>query len=196
MENLTQSDSQPHKQTRKRTPAQRLWSIHWWMAAIYLLLFVGGNYMAELPREVTYRGTLYGLHKSLGVITMGLLTARIFYLLLKLGKKKLAKRPLPNWQRVQAIGLHTVLYIFMLVVPLSGWFFSNSFDKEVALFGLTLPRLFPPDKTLAEVGKTLHFWLAYSFLAFIFLHTLDQRKFLRATLRRWIQALQKRFIVS
>lgn len=196
MENLAQPDRQLPRQPRKKTSAQRLWSIHWWMAAVYLLLFVGGNFMSNLPREVTYRGALYGWHKSLGVLTMGLLTARIFYLLLKLRKKKPAKRPLPNWEKVQAIALHTLLYLFMLIVPVSGWFFSNSFDKDVALFGLTLPRLFPPDKALAEVGRNLHFWLAYSFLAFIVLHSLDQRKFLRATLRRSRQSFQKRFTAS
>jgi cytochrome b561 len=196
MESQTQLNSQPQKQPRKKTPAQRLWSIHWWMTAIYLLLFVGGNVMAELPKEVTYRGTLYGWHKSLGVVTMGLLTARIFYLLLKLGKKKPAKRPLPSWERIQAIALHTLLYLFMVIVPVSGWFLSNSSDREVALFGLVLPRLFPPDKALVEVGRNLHFWLSYSFLAFILLHSLDQWKFLRATLRRSLQAIQKRFIVS
>lgn len=196
MENLTQPDRQRQKQPRQKTAAQRLWSIHWWMAAVYLLLFVGGNFMSDLPKEVTYRGTLYGLHKSLGVLTMGLLTARIFYLLLKLRKKKPAKRPLPTWEKVQAIALHTLLYLFMLVVPVSGWFFSNSFDKDVALFGLTLPRLFPPNKVLGEAGRNLHFWLSYSFLALIVLHTLDQRNFLRATLRRSRQAFQKRFIAS
>ncbi|MCY7283438.1 MAG: cytochrome b [Cyanobacteria bacterium CAN_BIN43] len=196
MENLTRLDTQRLKQPRKKTPAQGLWSIHWWMAAIYLLLFAGGSFMSELPREATYRGALYGLHKSLGVVTMGLLTARIFYLLLKSGKKKLAKRPLANWERVQAIALHTLLYLFMLIVPVSGWFFSNSSDREVALFGLTLPRLFPPDKALAEVGRNLHFWLSYSFLALVLLHSLDQRKFLRATWRRSLQAFQKRFIAS
>ncbi len=196
MESLTQPDSQRQKQPCQKTPAQRLWSIHWWMAAVYLLLFVGGNFMSDLPKEVTYRGTLYGLHKSLGVVTMGLLTARIFYLLLKLRKKKPAKRPLPNWDRVQAIALHTLLYLFMLIVPVSGWFFSNSSDREVALFGLTLPRLFPPDIASADVGRNLHFWLSYSFLAFIILHSLDQRKFLRATLRRSLQAFQKRFTPS
>jgi cytochrome b561 len=188
---LLQSQEQPKKTQRKKSAAQRLWSIHWWMAIVYVLLFVGGTYMSQLPRAVAYRGAMYDFHKSLGVITMALLTVRILFVLLKLQRKSPAKRPLPNWERVQAIALHTLLYGFMLVVPLSGWFFSNSFGKGVAVFGIPMPHLFPADKGLAELGRSLHFWLAYTFLAFIALHSLDQRKYLRATLRRWFQRFRK-----
>lgn len=147
--------------------------------------------MATLQGDVSYRGSLYDFHKALGVLTMGLLTARILVLLLSLRWKTAAKRPLPKADRIWAIALHTILYLFMFVVPLSGWFLSNSFDKDVSFFGLLLPRLFPTDKAVAELGRSLHFWLAYAFLAFIFLHTIDERKFLRATLRRFFQSVRK-----
>ena len=149
--------------------------------------------MSQLPRDASFRGELYDFHKSLGVLTMGLLTARILFLLIKLQqqRKPTAKRPLPKWERVQAIALHTVLYAFMLIVPLSGWFFSNSYGKDVAFFGLPMPTLFPADKAMGELGRSIHFWIAYIFLAFITLHTLDQRKFLRATFRRWLQFTRK-----
>ncbi len=68
----------------------------------------------------------------------------------------------------------------MLVVPLSGWFFSNSFDKDVSLFVIPLPRLFPANRPLADLGRSLHFWLAYTFLMCIAAHALVQWKFLRA----------------
>lgn len=161
------------------------------MAGIYLILFVVGTYMATLQGDVSYRGSLYDFHKALGVLTMGLLTARILFLLLSLRWKPAAKRPLPKGDRIWAITLHTILYLFMFVVPLSGWFLSNSYDKDVSFFGLLLPRLFPADQAVAELGRSLHFWLAYAFLAFIFLHTIDERKFFRATLRRCFQSLRK-----
>ncbi|MGI0485737.1 cytochrome b [Pantanalinema rosaneae CENA516] len=191
MNKVANSNTQPRKAPKSKTFAQRLWSLHWWMAGIYLILFVGGTYMASLSGDVSYRGSLYNFHKALGVLTMGLLTARILFLLLSLRWKSAAKRPLPKGDRIWAIVSHTVLYVFMFVVPLTGWFFSNSYDKDVSFFGLLLPRLFPPDNAVAALGRSLHFWLAYAFLAFIFLHTIDERKFLRATFRRFSQSVRK-----
>ncbi|MBC6420325.1 MAG: cytochrome b/b6 domain-containing protein [Hormoscilla sp. SP12CHS1] len=84
----------------------------------------------------------------------------------------------------------------MLAVPLSGWFFSNSYDKDVAFFGIVLSRLFVVNKGIAEFGRSMHFWLAYSFLAFIVLHAIDQWKLLRATVRRYYKAVVKKFASS
>ncbi|MBC6452198.1 MAG: hypothetical protein GDA43_02520 [Hormoscilla sp. SP5CHS1] len=47
------------KRKKKKTISQRLWSLHWWMAAIYVPIFVVGTYMADLSRNVSYRGMLY-----------------------------------------------------------------------------------------------------------------------------------------
>jgi cytochrome b561 len=177
--------------SRKPNPSRVLWSLHWWMAALYLLLFVGGTFMANLTGPVSYRGSLYDFHKSLGVITMGLLTSRILYLLLKLQRHSPPKRPVPDWARIRDVALHSLLYGFMLVVPLTGWFFSNSFDKDVSLFFIPLPRLFPPNRPLADLGRNLHFWLSYTFLAMVAAHTLVQWKFLRAQMRRYGQGLRR-----
>jgi cytochrome b561 len=37
---------------------------------------------------------------------------------------------------------------------------------------------------MVEVGRSLHFWLGYTFLAFVILHILDQKKVVRANWRR------------
>lgn len=180
------------KPKKKKTVSQHLWTVHWWMAAIYVLLFAGGTYMADLERGVSYRGALYDFHKSLGVTTMILLSGRIFLLLRKLQRKKTAAtRPLPEFERIRTVALHSLLYFFMLAVPFTGWMLSNAYDKDVALFGIGLPRLFPVNKELAELGRSAHFWLAYTFLAFIAVHAIDQWKFLRATVRRFWQSALK-----
>lgn len=180
------------KPRKKKTVSQHLWAVHWWMAALYSLLFVGGTYMATLERSVSYRGALYDFHKSLGVTAILLLTGRMFILLRKLQGQKPAGRPLAKFDRIRTVALHTLLYVFMLGVPLSGLFFSNSFkSNNVRLFGIPLPDLFPQNSALVDLGRSLHFWLAYTFLAFVALHALDQWKFLRATGRRFWQAARK-----
>lgn len=187
---------QPNKATiakRHKAAAQRLWFLHWLMAVFYLALFAGGLYMADLPREVSYRGSLYTFHKTLGVFVMSLLLARISVLLgivLHKYRRHLPKTTL-RWWRMAA--LHTALYTFMLLVPLSGYLFSNANAKDVVIFGtnIVLPPLIEPDKEQAELGRSAHFWLSYTFLTFVLLHGLDQRKYLRAVVRRAYKAIVK-----
>jgi cytochrome b561 len=178
------------KPGKKKSAAQRLWFLHWLMTFFYVPLFIGGKYMVELSDTVTYRGIFYDWHKVLGATVMALLLARISFLLLTLQHKYRRRQPKRPNDWVKTVALHTALYVFMLFVPLSGYFFSNTAGYEVKIFdtGIVLPRLFPTNKSLSGLGQGLHFWISYTFLAFIILHTLDQRKYLRAQIRRFSKA--------
>ena len=146
--------------------------------------------MAGLSRSVSYRETLYDFHKLLGVTVMSLLLARISILMLTLQHKYRRRQPSRKGDWLQTFALHMSLYFFMLLVPLSGYFLTNTAGHEIRIFttGIVLPNLFSTNKHLAEFGKSLHFWLAYTFLSFIILHTVDQRKYLRAQVRRFSKA--------
>ncbi len=171
--------------SRKNSAFKHLMSIHWWMFYCYIVLFVGGTLMARLPRELIGRSLLYDFHKSVGVLTMALLTWRILTLLRVWWKKYTKRSPKYSSEWLQKVALHTSLYLFMWAVPVSGFFFSNSFrSNNVSFFGITLPDLFPQNSNLVELGRNIHFWLAYTFLAFIILHAIDQRKVVKGFWRR------------
>ncbi len=172
---------------------KQLMSMHWIMAACYLVIFTTGTFMARLPREVFFRGSLYDFHKSMATLVMALLTWRIL-LLLRVWWRKYTKRP-PKFTKewFQKFALHTTLYLFMWVVPVSGFFFSNSYkSNNVHFFGITLPDLFPQNSAMVDLGRNLHFWFAYTFLAFTVLHILAQWKVVRANSRRLSGALKAR----
>ncbi len=178
---------------RKANAFQSLMSIHWLMAFCFLILFTLGILMARLPEDVAIREFAYATHKSFGVLILGLLVARIF-LLLRVSWKKYSKRfpkKTPAWAR--AFALHSALYIFMLAQPLSGLFLSNSnASGGVPFFGMTAPDLFPVNAGVVELARSLHFWLAYTFAAFIGLHLWEQQKVVRAYWRRALAFLQAR----
>lgn len=172
---------------------QRLMSVHWWIAAAYFILFIGGTIMSQLPREVSFRGGMYDFHKSIGVLSMALLTWRIFVLIQVWWKKYSKRWPKlsPKWW--QTFILHTSLYLFMWAVPIAGFLLSNSFKaNNVSFFGLVLPDIFPQDKAMVDVGRSLHFWLSYTFLAFVVLHTIAQWKVVRANWRRFQKFIGQR----
>ena len=179
---------------RVNSAFKQLMSLHWWMAACYLILFIGGWFMSQLSREAPFRDSLYDFHKSIGVLTMALLTLRIFTLL-RVWWRKYAKRLpkfTPAW--IKNFLLHTTLYIFMWAVPVAGFLLSNSFkSNNVKFFGIVLPDIFPQSKAMVEVGRSMHFWFGYTFLALILLHTLIQWKVVKANWRRFTKFLQARF---
>lgn len=167
-------------------------SVHWWMAGCYGLLFVGGTLMAQVSDAFPGRSALYDIHKSIGVLTLALLSWRILVLLQVWWRKYTKRWPTltGNWWRT--VVLHTSLYGFMWAVPIAGFLLSNSYRaNNVKFFGWVLPDIFPVDSSRVGLGRGLHFWLAYTFLAFILLHAIAQWKVVRANWRRLQQFLQR-----
>ena len=166
---------------------QLLWTLHWVMAACFLAIYLIGILMARLPREVLFRGSLYNVHKSMGVLVLGLLLVRIFTLLQVFGKKYLKRKPTLTTQRIATVALHSFLYCFMLVVPVSGIWFSNTAGHDIPFFLIKLPNWFEENRAIAHIAESLHFWLAYTLLALVVLHSLEQRPFLKRTWRRVVR---------
>ncbi|QSJ19421.1 cytochrome b [Nostoc sp. UHCC 0702] len=181
------SSQQLVSKPRVNSAFKQLMSMHWVMAACYLVLFTTGSFMARLSRETLMRNELYDFHKTVGVLVMALLSWRILILLQVWWRKytkKLPKKFTPEW--IQKFFVHTLLYLFMFIVPVTGFFLSNSYkSNNVHFFWLTLPDLFTKNPDLVDVGRSLHFWLAYTFLAFIILHIFHQWKVVRALWRRF-----------
>lgn len=173
------------KRPKFHSAFQRLMSVHWWMAGCYLILFIVGTFMSQLPRN-NFRDILYDFHKSIAILTMALLTWRIATLIQVLWKKYMSRLPKFSGQWLKNFALHTLMYIFMWAVPIAGFLLSNSVrPNNVSFFGLSLPDIFPQNKEMVEVGRSLHFWLSYTFLAFILLHLIMQWKVAKAYWRRF-----------
>ncbi len=177
--------TQPAAKPRLNSAFKQLMSLHWAMAACYLVLFITGPFMSELPRELFIRNPLYAFHKSVGVLTMAFLTLRILTLLRVWWKKYTKRLPKFTKEWYKNFALHATLYVFMWLVPVAGFLLSNSIrNKNVPFFGIVVPDMFPKNPAMVEVGRSLHFWLSYTFLAFVILHLLDQKKVVRANWRR------------
>lgn len=188
---FTEPGISSHQKLRQNSAFLRLMSVHWWMARLYVLLFVGGWWMTHLPEGTPFRAMLYDFHKSTGVLTIALLTWRILVLLQVWQRKYTRRLPKFTAKWMKTAALHTLLYVFMWAVPVTGVFLSNSFQaKNVRLFGIELPDLFPQNAAIVDLARSLHFWFAYVFLAFTVLHLIAQWKVVRAHWRqvqKWLQ---------
>lgn len=189
----------PHLTPTKQSPKPRvnsafkqLWSMHWIMAGCYLVLFLGGTLMVRMPDNMPLQESSYTLHKSVGALTMALLTWRIFLLQRVWWRKYTRRRPKLTSDWIRAVLLHAAIYLFMLSVPISGFFLSNSYQSgNVPLFWITLPDIFPENAAVVDLARDLHFWISYTFLGFIGLHAIDQRKVVRSLWRRALDSIKR-----
>ena len=116
---------------------------------------------------------------------MALLTLRILTLLRVWWKKYTKRLPKFTKEWYKNFALHATLYVFMWLVPVAGFLLSNSYkSNHVKFFGILLPDLFPQNSAMVDVGRSFHFWLGYTFLAFVILHLLAEKKVVRANWRR------------
>lgn len=142
--------------------------IHWLMAVIILSLLAMGLYMTGLEREDALRGTLYGLHKSFGVLVLLLLAVRLF---LRVATHVPALPKLyPLWERGLAHLGHFALYLLMFGVPMAGIAMSNSGGHPVKFFGVVVPPLFEQNKEFGGLAHEAHWLLAYVLIGVIGLH--------------------------
>jgi cytochrome b561 len=150
------------------SPAQK-W-LHWSMALLILLMIAVGVTMVNLE-DGPLKNRLYELHKSTGLIVLGLALLRIA-VRLRRGAPPL-EPGVPAWQRLAARSSHYALYMLIVLVPLAGWTATSYCCKPVNLFW-TVPVSLPiPDAPTMEASEPLfriHFGLAFVLIAIVMIH--------------------------
>jgi cytochrome b561 len=143
-------------------------SFHWLVALLILGLLVVGMTMVRMKMGPDMF-KLIGLHKSTGLVVLGLATLRVLW---RFTNRHVAS--LPNhqqWEKLLASLVHWLLYAAMFVMPLSGWIMSSAKGFSVSFFGLfTMPDLVKPDENLAALMIKVHNVSAYTLIVIIGLH--------------------------
>ena len=142
--------------------------LHWLMAALIIAAFCVGFYMVDLKLSPT-KLKLFSYHKWIGVTVFALV-------LLRLGWRLYAPPPplpasLPDWQRRASAISHRLLYLLMLVVPLSGWLMSSAKGFQTVYFGLLpIPDLLAKNPDLGKQLETVHWALNKLLLLTVLVH--------------------------
>lgn len=169
--------------------------MHWVMATCFFLLYVTGVFIPRLPRNPILAWLIPLLHQSLGMLAMLLLIARTLLLLRLFGRQYSRRLPkvTPVW--LQTFVLKSILYVFMLTTPISGFFLRNLKGIDTTCFGILVPSFFAENKQFVELARSSHFWSSYLFLLFIILHVLAQWKVIRSYWRRIYSSLRSRALI-
>ena len=142
-------------------------AFHWLVAVLILAQGVIGLSMVQMgltPAKVR----VFALHKSIGMTILALVLLRIAW---RITERRPADPPaMPHWQRRAAHALHLTLYVLIVAIPLSGWWFNSTANAPLVWFGwFDIPGLTggydPVWKPRALMVHQALFWILVALLA-------------------------------
>lgn len=159
------AQDRPDRYSPDRYSGVAIW-LHWTIALLIIVNLAVGLLHDAVPVLRSWMGA----HQALGLAILALTAARIAW--------RLAHRPpplpaaTPVWERVLAHSSHTLLYVLMIGLPMTGWIMVSGGDRPggVSIFGLfDVPHL-PVSKATGHVGHDAHGILGWAMLALVVLH--------------------------
>jgi cytochrome b561 len=166
--NIAHSSAAPLEMSAGAPRYSRAQIVLHWLIALAIIAMLGiGLYMVGLPKGLAFKSSLINFHKSLGMTVFLLVLIRIVVRLVA-GRPPLP--PMQAWQRAAASMTQGLLYVAMIVMPLTGYL-GSSFNKFGTHFwGIPLPMWGWDDAGLRKILFTLHTVSAWVLIALIVLH--------------------------
>jgi cytochrome b561 len=143
--------------------------LHWSIVILIIAQYVLAESADELPDGLE-KLQILSRHKSIGMLLLLLAVARISWKLVNRGQ------PVPvgtgALKKLAAAG-HGMLYLLLLLQPISGWAMSSAANYPVTLFGwFQFPALVGANPGLHEVLEDVHSVLFDALAAVAVLHVL------------------------
>ena len=151
--------------------------LHWFLAICIVAMLLIGFFYTDFGSQATQLAWLR-FHKSLGMLILALMIIRIIWQFINITPSSLL--PIPRWQHLLSQLHHWLLYIALILMPISGWIMSIAGGHTPIVFGLfTANAPIPVNKTLASTTLTCHVILAWVIIALVAMHIL-------AVLKHWL----------
>lgn len=138
---------------------------HWTVA----LLIVGNGIFGlsiDLVHSPMQKINWLALHKSIGLTVLALFVLRLLW---RLSERRPREDPAPRLQQIAAHTVHALLYVLVVALPLSGWWFNSIAGKPLQFFKqFNLPALAQANPDLSDFAGEVHeflFWFLVLLLA-------------------------------
>ena len=140
-----------------------------WTIAFLILVQIPLGFAAALWRLSPLKLELFVWHKSVGVLILVLMLARLGWRLAG-GAPELPPQT-PRWERHAAHASHMLLYALAVALPLSGWVINSAAAVPFSVFWLVpLPAIVAPDEHLEDLAKLAHFSLLVALCLVLVVH--------------------------
>ena len=142
-------------------------ALHWIIVVLVFANFAMGWYMAPLP-EGPVKHILFTTHKSVGITVFLILLFRICWRLIH--PKPPLPLSMPAWQRHLANSVQFMLYVLLVLQPLTGYLSTSFSGYKTNFWGLPLPAWGWKAPALNQLFTDLHAINAAVLFTLIVLH--------------------------
>jgi cytochrome b561 len=144
-------------------------AVHWAVAVLAFVVVGLGWAMLTTPRGGDSRELLLLLHRSVGLLILALMVFRTVW--------RLTHPPPPfppGFPRIEAAAAHAdhaLLYVLLLVMPLTGLLNAAAAGHPVNFFGLfAIPPFLPQDVRLSQLAVAIHLGGQFAVYALVAIH--------------------------
>jgi cytochrome b561 len=139
-----------------------------WIIALAILGNGTFGLLMDLAHSPMQKINWLALHKSIGLTVLALVLLRILW---RWGDGRPREEPAPRWQQWSAHLVHGVLYVLIVALPLSGWWFNSVTGKPLQWFKLfNLPALAAKNDDLRHFAHAVHEYLFWFLLLVLVAH--------------------------
>lgn len=150
-------------------------ALHWLVAICVFGLFGLGWWMTGLDYYHAWYKQGPDLHKSIGVMVLGLLLLRLVWRLFN-GRPA----PLPThgeWEIRLTHLVHLLLYLLLFAIITSGYLISTADGRPISVFDwFELPPLQLGIEQQADIAGTIHWYLALILISLVVVHAAGAMK--------------------
>lgn len=156
---------------REKTYSTGARHFHWWTVALLAIQVPLGITMVSRGAATNFdslTGVLYDSHKSIGLLILALVIARLLYRLIHGAP---ADEPtITWWQKAASHATHWSLYLLLILIPIAGWRAVSLYGAR-ELFGIvSIPPLGAQNQAEAKIAFQWHKALVLLAVALITLH--------------------------
>ena len=144
-------------------------AFHWLVAIFVFGLFGLGIWMTSLDYYHTWYKQAPDLHKSTGVVLLGILLLRLLWRLTNTNPASLPSHL--AWERHLAHAVHLLLYLLLFSIVISGYLISTADGRPIEVFGwFDLPAYPLGINQQEEIAGTIHWYLALTMMSIVAIH--------------------------
>jgi cytochrome b561 len=148
--------------------------LHWLMALCFIGMYALGLWMVELDYYDSWYHRAPDLHRSLGILLVGLMLLRFIWNRLQPRPEDLSSDALLN--RVAHLA-HTLFYLLVLLMLVSGYLISTAKGKGIEVFDwFALPALLSASDQRGDWAGDIHEILAHLFILLAVAHAVAALK--------------------
>jgi cytochrome b561 len=141
-----------------------------WLIALGVFVLVGvAWYMVDIPKGAPERAFWFNLHKSTGTTVGVLVLIRLWWRLTH--KPPALPASMPTWEVTAAKISHALLYVCVILMPLTGFVASQFTKYGVKYFGLfSIGPFFADNKALRDGIQEVHEIISFVLVALVVIH--------------------------